>query len=340
MRKFKALGALLTLILLLSSCIKYDATITIEDDGSGTVDLLTALDPSAFEALGAMADDLGSTEDLCADFSSELNDTSGLPADAQVEPYNEDGFCGSRVRYSLSPTLDHDLADATGESTRIYKQGENWFFESNFSTDEITGEAADFGDDIVGDLFDDASFKITIDLPGRAIDGETNATSVGADGKFTWDIDLLDPPTRLFAQTEPGSGGGTSGGGVSPVLIGLILAALLGAGALAWFMKQRNDDSLAATDAAPLGGVPAVGSMPLQDGVDMGVPGAAGVLPDSNAARETVVMNPQQEMADAQAAAPATPQPVYDEALAAWIVDDPSRGRLRHDPATDTWNPI
>ena len=38
--------------------------------------------------------------------------------------------------------------------------------------------------------------------------------------------------------------------------------------------------------------------------------------------------------------AAAAPQPVFDEALNAWVVDDPARGRLRHDPATDTWNPV
>ena len=64
-------------------------------------------------------------------------------------------------------------------------------------------------------------------------------------------------------------------------------------------------------------------------------------------AKETVVMNAadvqrslQDAAADATADAATAPQPVFDEALNAWVVDDPTRGRLRHDPATDTWNPV
>ena len=40
------------------------------------------------------------------------------------------------------------------------------------------------------------------------------------------------------------------------------------------------------------------------------------------------------------AAPPAAPQPTYDAGLGAWVVDDPVRGRLRHDPVTGQWLPL
>jgi len=343
----KTLGSVVLLVVMLTSCLKYDGTITIRDDGSGTVDLLTAIDPSAFEALGEFGDlasELGTADEICQDFSTELGDTSALPVGATVAPFNEDGFCGTRVSYPLAASLDHSdaLSDALDDSTRIYKQGDNWIFESNFSTEEITGEADDFGQEFAADLFEDASFVITVDLPGRAIEGGSNATKVGADGKFTWEIDLLNPPTELFAQTEPGSGGG-SGGGISPLLIALIVAALAGAGALAWFMKQR---SVSPTAAAPqraaidYAATPAAATAP-QGEVAAGSFASTG-SGVADAAKETVVMNPAQAMtaAASTAATSAVPEPVYDAVLDAWIVDDPKRGRMRHDPATDTWRPM
>lgn len=356
----QTLGALVALLLLLSSCIKYEGVIKIEDDGSGSVDILTAVDPEAFGALGDLADlgdagDLGGDE-ICSSFSSELNSPGDLPAGANVQPYNEDGFCGARVQYTLAASTDHSaaLADVFDDSTRIYKQGDNWFFESNFNADEVTGEASAFGgDDIVGDLFADASFKITIDLPGRAVPSENNATNVGDDGRFTWDIDLLNPPARLFAQTEPGSGGGTGGGGgggISPILIGVILAALLG-GAGFFLYKKKNEADAGA--GASLDAQPGAGTMMPQPSA---TPGAAATMPVGDGpsiiasppnpadVKETVVMSAADIALSASigdsAAASSTPQPVYDDALGAWVVDDPARGRLRHDPATDTWNPI
>lgn len=356
-RRTKLLGALLGLVVLLSGCFKYEGVITIQDDGSGTVDLLTAIDPEAFGAFGDLGGDLGTTDDICNDFGGDLASPSELPPGADIQPYNEDGFCGARVQYALAASEDHsdDLADALDPSTRIYKQGENWFFESDFNTDDITGEAEGFGDDVVGDLFGDSSFVITVDLPGRALAGENNATNVGDDGRFTWDIDILNPPARLFAQTEPGTGGGTGGGGggISPILIGVVIAALLGAAGLFWFMKNRNDggdtsDTMAAAPQ-PMGGAPMpnpapapgpAGSMPVGDGPSIDAtpptPTPMPVRPEPSDMKETVVMNASDFAEDSSS----IPTPEYDATLGAWVVRDPARGRLRHDPETDTWIPI
>lgn len=352
-RRTKVLGALLGLVVLLSGCIKYEGVITIQDDGSGTVDVLTAIDPEAFNAFGDLGGDLGTTDDICDDFSSDLTSPSDLPSGASIQPYNEDGLCGARVQFALEPSQEHsdDLADVLDPSTRIYKQGDNWFFESDFSADEITGEAEGFGDDVVGDLFGNASFTITVDLPGRALAGENNATNVGDDGRFTWDIDILNPPARLFAQTEPGSGGGTGGGGgISPILIGVIIAALLGAAGLFWFMKNRNgssSDTMADTPQ-PVGDPPmpnpapapgSAGTMPVGDGpsIDATPPSPMPVRPEPGEMKETVVMNAGDLGTDD---ASSIPTPEYDATLGAWVVKDPARGRLRHDPETDTWIPI
>ena len=373
--KQSAVGGLLILVLLLSSCIKYETTIRVEDDGSGTISVLTAVNPDAFASLGEFGDlgDFGTEfEDagqICADFNADINSSADLPANASVQPYNEDGFCGTRIESALeaSTDLSDQLSNFLDSSPRLYKEGDNWFFETDFNGDQITGGAADFGDDIVADLFGDASFQITIDLPGRAVGGANNASQVGDGGVFRWDIDLLNPPARLFAQTEPGSGGGDGsslsvdgeggstddGGGLNPLLIGLVVVALLGAVAFFLWNKKKNEANDRPTDdlvqpgdpmtAATLSGqaviaggaVPgAVATMPVTDG-----PAITATPPSGEAVKETVVLSAA-DVAEAVAATNSPPTPVFDEQLQAWIVDDPARGRLRHDSATDTWNPI
>lgn len=367
MRWIKATGAMLTILLLVTSCLKVESEITVEDDGSGTVEILSAVNA---EALGSIFGELAEEDLGGGDFCEEAgSDTTpeDVPADAVITPYREGDFCGTRVQYSLTPSTD--LSDQVGaafdsETTRLYKEGDNWFFDTELDTEGVTEGSEDLPPAMFESLFEDASIKIVIDLPGRAIEGENNATEVGADGRFTWDIDILNPPTRLFAQTEPGSGGGSGGGGggISPLLIGLIVAAALGLGALAFFMSRKSGGS-GATDLAgvnmdpatpathPLPTNPLPTSPPLQD-VDPYQATATPVIADDNAVKETVIMSSADLIAQTnestgtqaatEAAEVATPstQPVYDEALGAWTVNDPTRGRLRHDPVSDTWNPV
>jgi len=243
------------------------------------------------------------------------------------------------------------MEDVFDEQTRLYKDGDNWIFESDFNTDEITGDAEGAPEAMFDALFGDASFQITVDLPGRAIPGENNATTVGDDGVFTWDIDILNPPAQLIAKTEPGSGGGTGGGsgggGLLRILAIVAALAVLGAGAW-WFLTQRKPagtggGEIASPDADA--GMPA-GQMPLMDGPPVAAQ-AQSVVPTADATKETVMLSAQDVPGAAAAAAttaaaatPAALEPIFDEALGAWVVDDPTRGRLRHDPQTDTWNPI
>ena len=147
---------------------------------------------------------------------------------------------------------------------------------------------------------------------------------------------------------EGGSGGSGGGNLLRNILIGVGVLALLGLGAFL-FMKKKSGSAPSASvgssgytpqpfpAAAPQTAPGAYSPPP-------GAPFAAPVTPNVDASKATVVINPAeaQRMAQQHAAAAsgAAPQPVYDEALGAWVVNDPARGRLRHDPATDTWKPV
>lgn len=344
MRGLKTLGALMLIALLATGCIKVEGEIVVEDDGSGNVTLLTAIDSEG--ALAAIAEEFGeaaaegSPQDACDEFTEEMmNDTGDLPPGATVEEYQEDGFCGAQVTYSLDASTDHSAQIATvfdGGSPRLFKQDENWIFETRLDTSDITDETDGAPDAFVEELFGDASVRFIVDLPGTAIDGQNNATSVDG-GRFTWDIDLNNPETRLFAQTAPGSGGG---GGLGMILIIVAVLALLAAAAW-WFLTQRKsggaDAGAAAPLAAPGAAAPPVAHTPVAQTPVAQTPVMPTAPPDPSV-QETVMMR----VGDAQDAVEDTAvqaAPVFDETLHAWVIDDPVQGRLVHDAATDTWKP-
>jgi hypothetical protein len=351
MRMLKGLGGVVLLMLLATGCFRVDAKIEVGDDGAGSINLLSALDTDAVtSALGDFGDlagegadaadlGLGSPQELCDSFSADFNDTSTLPEGAQVTPYDEDGFCGSRISVQLPPSTNHDavVTDIFDSPSELHKEGENWVFSSTFDVGDITAETGDAPPFLVDALFGEASFTVSVKLPGRPIEGQNNATSV--DGNtFSWDIDLFSPPDRLFAQTEPGS---PSSGGSNGLLIGLVIAAILVAAALAWILLKKRSakpDVPVGSERPPMAAASgAMGSPgPMQ-------PHNAGGAPPAGDSRSTVIMNtaqtPQAQTAAAATAAQA-PEVVWDAELGAWVTTDPDGSRRQHDPATNTWRRV
>jgi hypothetical protein len=292
------------LALLATACIKVEYDITVEDDGSGTIEGILAVD---IEAVAGFAESFGETgqdsDALCDEFRAD----TGLPPNLTTEDYEEDGFCGVRFSGAWAATDDPAAEldelfgggeDADGGAVLEQTADGGWRFEAPLDTEDLTADAGagDLGGLGADQFFDDASFRVAITLPGRPVDGQNNATSVDAN-TFEWDIDLAAPPDRLFAQTEPGSPGGGGDGFPWVVVIGLIAGAAIIAAVV--LLVRRGAKTM--TDPMPPGG---------------GAPPSAG------------------------GAAAAAPQPVWDAARNTWVVQDPVRGWMRHDPATGQWVPL
>ncbi len=246
------------LVLLLSGCFKIDFKITVEDDGSGSIEGLLALDANAAAEFGSAFDlegaDVPSREELCNEFLSD----SDVPTEATTEPYNEGDFCG--VRFSQDFTADEmdqvlaeSFQDEGGEFV-IRRDGDGWRFDAALSDD--AGAGSEFFPD---ELFSDAEFKIRVKLPGRQV--EHNADFIESDGTMVWEIDPFNPGPDLMARTEPGatitgSGGGDDGGSNTVLIVVLVLAALALAAGGFWWWRSRSAGAAADTgepDPAGLG---------------------------------------------------------------------------------------
>jgi hypothetical protein len=244
----RVFASLPVLALVLTGCFRIELGIELNDDGSGRMSLLAAVDTSLAEQFGDAGGELANPFD-----EIEVDD---LPSGATVEPYQDGDFEGVRVTVpfeagdDVASTVERLFADLddgddglTGEDGGferfvLERDGDGWRFDA-----ELSGTSADLGgsDDAFGAAFaqallGDASFLIRLKLPGDVV--EHNADEVGPDGELIWEIDLFEAGNReLSARSEPGSGGGSSGTVIAVVVV-VGLLALAGGGA--YYLSRRR----------------------------------------------------------------------------------------------------
>jgi hypothetical protein len=245
--------------MLFAGCIRGEVAVRVADDGSGTVSVLYAFDRSLLEMLGSLDED-GSATNEPFDPESVFDglDRDDLPAGSAVQPYDQDGFVGARVtapferieearglldRITSGATLPgSDETDAESESGAfeqfdIQRTEDGWRFDAVVqpsSTGTADSDSTDAGDaELAASLFKDASFTVTVALPGTV--REHNADRVDG-GELAWDLDLLaTEPRTLSARTTDG---GDSGFPWPLLAIGG--AGVLGIGAVMWDVRRRR----------------------------------------------------------------------------------------------------
>ena len=210
----------------------------------------------------------------------------------------------------------------------IRRDGEGWFFEMNLADGSLdTSDIDSFpGADR---FFDDASYKVKVKLPGRQVDH--NGDSIDGDGFVQWDIDLLNPPARIFLRTEPGEpiteGGGDGGGGGALTAI-LVLLGLAALGALGYFLWKRNQSDgstdVASADAA------AAAPMPTAATASASPPSTptVGVAPTTADSPTFAAPESPTTSAGSPSIEEATGQPVWDANRGAYVQWDPTNSRL------------
>ena len=329
------------LVLVLSACIRVEQDIVIDDNGSGEVNAIFAINSEAFGELAELSgEDLSGLpvggDDFCDQMAGELVQESfddaaiGLDDPPRVNEYRDGDFCGLEMSFELPEADDHSqtLAGFFGE-VRLERVDDGWVFDAVPEDNSDDFEDVGGGFETNGDLggFEELlgfEYLLTVQLPGEAIDGQHNATEVDG-GRFVWDVDLQNPPDRFFAQTGPA--------GFSfpwALLFGLLIIGAVIYGVYWFFTNERAQEGTSLQESLSAGEQPVNPSDPsdvfTQTGGAVAGAGYPQQATDATAATTT-------------AAATATLEPQYDAAIGAWVVFHPEQGRLRHDPATDQWVP-
>ena len=247
--------ALLASAVVLSGCARIEIGIHVNEDGSGEISLLSALD-TRFLAAAAVAGDT----DL-ADSFIDL-DEADLPPGATIEEYDEDGFRGVRARFpfaasdDITRTIDAALSNAGDDPTGaaagldelferfdLRRDGGGWRFDAAVSPllmGALPGAGGDaLGDEMAALMLERFEFTIRIELPGEIV--EHNADAI-EDGALVWSLDpLAEEPRELLALTSSGKDGT-----ILHVTTGIVVALLVAATAATIWLRSRRSNAAGA----------------------------------------------------------------------------------------------
>jgi len=188
----------------LTGCLRVELRFTVEEDGSGVVDMVVAIDESLLAAADESPDDM-------------LGDVDDLPPGAVVDEYREDGFVGQRIRV---PVADMELAaESLGSADDLtdaadfefVREGDGWRFTMDVPPlgEDLAGENGDLAAGMTAAIVNTAEFRVRVSLPGEIT--EHNADRI-ENGALVWELDFLDTePRTLSARSQTA--------GVGPVVV-------------------------------------------------------------------------------------------------------------------------
>jgi hypothetical protein len=226
---------LLMSVVVLGGCqMRVEQRFEVNDDGSGTIEVVTLFDEEAQELVTFGMGFEAIVQDAPAGFEAavvEDGDLAGTAMSAEFSTLDE-------IR-----ALTQELSEEGGMgSVNVRQAGDAFIFQMALPDEGLTvdgtdmADFADFGDfggvEGMDELNDAIQFRVVAVLPGHIAD--SNADEVDGD-TAVWTISMLSPPTEmLFASSLPGSGR------AFPVLwiLGAIAAGALAFVTFRWW--QRN----------------------------------------------------------------------------------------------------
>ena len=210
MKRIKCILVMAIMAICLVGCGKYENMFQINSDGTGSIAILYALNPSVMEAAGMNPDDYN-----CDSIFFELRDRGYT-----VEKYDKDGYEGyvvSAQNVDINSTMNDLYVEGSGMEMVGFGSGKfnmkkngndcsiDWYIYNTDAADTLatmrqTLEA------------DGATARITLYLPSPAYDHD--APYVSDDGAaLQWDLLDLGSDQALHASFKlDGSAAGTSGG--------------------------------------------------------------------------------------------------------------------------------
>jgi hypothetical protein len=380
MRVLRAIVAGSILVLLGAGCYRSDIAVSVNDDGSGTITAVFAMDP---KAVGELGKSFGGTEELgddpCAQLQDDAKSSGELPKDAKVESYKDGNYCGVKLTVPIAKGEDISQAvndafgglDSTGiggfSSFVIERDGNGWRFEAKPQADEAASDPATRN--MAQQFLKGASNVVRIKLPGKQV--EQNADRIDSDGTMVWNLDVLGESRTLHARTEPGDpirnktftdagkevagsiggGGGGGGGGSSAtaIIVVIVLVVLAAIGGFFLWKRTRNKPApaLAGMPDTAMPPAPIVPPPPGAAATPPLAPPAPGMTASPPAPGMTasppapgMTASPPSAAPPVEASAPAA-GPQWDAQRNAYIQWDAASGRwMQYDNAAGVWKPI
>lgn len=209
---------------LTAGCVDTVVEIKINEDGSGSQRVDFTVQREFLEFLGGIAAEMAGEmgveatdateadlENACREMLTAENPLAGVSdAASRMDAAVESDTDASACRTSMQVHWDAEAAEriveelsaaANADSSLQRLPGGGWRFESDAAFgEEITGEGSFYVAMMEEQGVPLPTMTLSITLPGSPL--QHNADRVSG-STFTWDIDVLDPQPRIFAETVP-----------------------------------------------------------------------------------------------------------------------------------------
>ncbi len=243
-----ALFSLLFVIVLGGCQMRVEQRFEINENGSGTIKVVTLFDEEAQEFVTFGMGFEAIVQDAPAGFDTEVvedGDMAGTAMSAGFSTLDE------------IPALTREISEEGGMGTvNVRKTGDAFIFQMTLPDDGLTvdgndvGDLGDFGDfgDIegFGELEDAIQFKVVAVLPGHIED--SNADEVDGD-TAVWIISMLSPPTEmLYASSLPGS---SQSSPIIWILTGVVGVGLVGLAIVSWRRTAKPSADTGSSEPSP-----------------------------------------------------------------------------------------
>jgi hypothetical protein len=202
-RAVRAGAGFAMLVLLLSSCIKLDMTITVSSDNTVSGTMIFAIDKHLLQLTGQSADQILQ--------GSVPSNSPGITA----KPYTDATFVGQEYTFDSVP-LSQLNAGQTTDSLHITRAGDTFTVTGSMDLSNPNGSGTDpASQQIVQQAMKTAQLKIAITFPGKVVssNGQIDGNTV------TWEPKVGEITT--FEATASAVGGG--GLPIVPIAIALIV---------------------------------------------------------------------------------------------------------------------
>ena len=239
----------LLFVIVLGGCqMRVEQRFEVNEDGSGTIKVVTLFDEEAQEFVTFGMGFEAIVQDAPAGFATEVvedGDMAGTAMSADFSTLDE------------VPALTRELSEDGGMGTvNVRKNGDAFIFQMTLPDDGLTfdgndmGDLSDFGDfgDVegFGELEDAIQFRIVAVLPGHIED--SNADEVDGD-TAVWTISMLSPPNeRLYASSLPGS---SQSFPIIWILAGVVGIGLVVLAIVSWRRTPEPSADTASTEPSP-----------------------------------------------------------------------------------------
>jgi len=248
LRSIKFFLPIACIILLCAGCFRFNVTITVEDDGTGTLGGEYAISKQLSQVFGDESEELSCDEILEENGDQVLDPLSDFPSGAVVENFEDDEWCGYTFTASFTD-FGRSFIEAGDDDFPIREEDGLLFF--NLPTEDLgLGDSDDFdmGDEDVDPIMllqafgiPQPEFTISVDIPGEIL--EHNADT--RDGStLTWAIDFLNPKPDFspYAKSDLSATAEVKGKNTFGIVAGIVGAISLILAAK--FVRAKNNETL------------------------------------------------------------------------------------------------